>query len=89
MSEEKKKPFNPSFGDGYSNDSFGEGSILIKLSPENLDSLMKNTQAGSSLLVRFNKETKYGNKHYFCDILPPLDKKNYKPKAKTAGSDLD
>ncbi len=87
MSEGKK--FSPSFGHGYGTVlKTGRKAIRVTLTKENLDTLMKNVQIGSTLLLTFNKETKFGNDHYFCDILPPMteNQKNFK---KQASSDLD
>lgn len=77
-----KKAFNPKFGNGFTNEKFGEGSILVRIDADALDSLMKNVQVGSSLLLRKNKVTSKGNTHYFTEILPP-----YTPKK--GNSDLD
>ena len=88
--EQKKTAYkkNPSFGQGFSDERFGEGSIKITITEENLDSLVKNVQVGSTLLVRFNRETKFGNKHYFCDILPPYNGEKKSTRKATSG-DLD
>ncbi len=80
----EKKPFNPSIGHGFENKKFGEDSILINIEAEGFDALMKNAQVGSSLLLRFNKVTIKGNKHYFVELLPPIEKKNYTKEAPKA-----
>lgn len=69
---EKKTKFNPKIGNGFSNDKFGEGSILINVDAEGLDTVMKNLQVGSAILLKYNKVTTKGNKHYFAEILPPM-----------------
>lgn len=85
---ETKKPFNPNLGSSFSNDAFGEGSILINITAENFDVLMKNVQVGSSILLKKNKVTSKGNTHYFTEILPPYQKKTKTAPTATA-SDLD
>lgn len=80
MSVEKKKgAFLPKIGHGFENAKFGENSILVNVDAAGYDAVMKNLQVGSSILLKFNKVTAKGNKHYFAEILPP-----YTPKAKTA-----
>lgn len=71
MSKIKSK-FNPSAGGAFGNDSFGEGSVMLRIEPENFKVIMENLQVGSSILFRFNKVTQKGNKHYFVEILPPM-----------------
>lgn len=94
MSQEAKKPgknFNPSLGGAFTNDAFGEGSVLLNLTPENFDILMKNVQVGSAILLKYNKVTSKGNKHYWAEILPPMDRtvrSKTGPKAIPTG-DLD
>lgn len=86
MSEQKKTKFNPKVGNGFGNDKFGEGSILVNIDAEGLDVVMKNLQVGSSILLKYNKVTTKGNKHYFAEILPPYSKNK---TAKTVTNDLD
>ena len=69
------KKFNPSLGGAFSNDAFGEGSVLLNITPENFDTLMKSVQVGSAILLKYNKVTTKGNKHYFVEVLPPMDRK--------------
>ncbi len=64
--------FNPSLGGAFGNTAFGEGSVLLNITAENLDTLMKNLQVGSSILFRYNKVTTKGNAHFFAEILPPM-----------------
>ena len=85
MKTEKK--YNPSFGQGFTDERF-KGAIVVTVTPEDLDSLVKNVQVGSKLLIRYNKDTKYGNKHYFTEILPPF-KGEKKAAKKAEASDLD
>lgn len=89
MSEKKeyKKPFNPSIGSGFQNDAFGEGSVKVDITAEGLDALMKNLQVGSAILLKYNRVTAKGNKHYFAEILPPYKKPEVKP-AKVDTSEL-
>lgn len=75
------KKFNPKIGNGFSNDAFGEGSILVNVDAEGLDAVMKNLQVGSAILLKYNKVTTKGNKHYFAEILPP-----WKGAAKAGGA---
>ena len=84
----KESKFNPSLGGAFSNDKFGEGSVLLRITEENLDTLMKNVRVGSSILFRFNKVTSKGNKHYFADILPPWEPEEREVSGKPA-SELD
>jgi hypothetical protein len=89
MADDKKK-YNPRFGHGYSKDlKSGKKAIMVTLSKENLDALMKNVQIGSTLMLTYNKVTQYGNDHYFCDILPPQTEEQKKFAKKAATSDLD
>lgn len=83
------KKFNPSLGHAFSNNKFGDGSVLLRITAENLDTIMKNLQVGSTILFKYNKVTTKGDKHYFSEILPPLDP-NYsgKAKAKTAAKQV-
>jgi hypothetical protein len=69
------KKWNPKFGSGFTNDAFGEGAILVQIDAEAFDSLMKNVQVGSALLLRKNKVTTKGNTHYWTEILPPMPAK--------------
>jgi hypothetical protein len=86
------RKFNPTVGHGFENDKFGKGAIIVKIDAEGLKVLTENVQIGSSLLLKFNKTTTYGNKHYFCEVLPPYTGK-VGGKLKTSGSqetsDLD
>ena len=86
----EKKPSNPGLGGAFSNTKFGEGSVLLQVTAENYDVLMKNLQVGSGILFRFNKVTTKGNNHYFAEILPPMSAVE-KPvaKSKAVTSDLD
>ena len=68
------KAFNPSVGHGFTNDKFGKDSILVNITAEGLKVLTENAQIGASILLKYNKVTTQGNKHYFCEILPPMDK---------------
>ncbi len=72
MSEEKKR-YNPSIGGGFTNAKFGEDSILVNIDAAGLDTIMKNVQVGGAILLRYNKVTSKGNKHYFAEILPPFE----------------
>lgn len=94
MTQERKdgKRFNPSLGGAFSNDAFGEGSVLLNITAENLDTLVKNVQVGSAILLKYNKVTQKGNKHYFVEILPPMNRVPPAAKGKTkavATSELD
>lgn len=90
MSTEKTKgKFNPKLGNGFSNDKFGEGSIIVNIEKEGLDVAMKNLQVGSSILLKYNKVTTKGNKHYFAEILPPFDGNKKATGTKTPANDLD
>lgn len=89
-----KVKFNPKIGHGFGNDAFGKGSVLVKIDAEGLDSIMKNLQVGSSILLKYNKVTTNGNNHYFAEILPPLypTRRSTGSSAKgkgSASSDLD
>jgi hypothetical protein len=89
MAKEKGK-FNPNLGGAFSNPAFGDDAILLNITTENLDVLMKNVQVGSAILFRFNKVTSKGNKHYFVEILPPMKPRENKPAARAnSNSDLD
>lgn len=88
MPTEAKTKFNPKIGAGFSNDRFGKGSILVKVDQEGLDNIMKNLQVGSSILLRFNRKTVKDNDHYFCEILPPLNKQEATPVRKTTKTTL-
>lgn len=81
--------FNPSIGHGFGNDAFGEGSILVRIDADGLDSVMKNLQVGSSILLKYNRVTSKGNKHYFTEILPPFNGTKTSGKGKTTASELD
>lgn len=82
-----KTKFNPSIGGAFENNKFGEGSIKVDITAEGLDTVMKNLQVGSAILLRFNKVTTKGNKHYFTEILPPMEPR---PVTQTGtGGDLD
>lgn len=88
--ERIKGKFNPKVGNGFSNDAFGEGSILVNIDAEGLDTIMKNLQVGSSILLKYNKVTSKGNKHYFAEILPPMVPRTAGiTKAKVTTSELD
>lgn len=90
--ERVKGKFNPKIGNGFENTKFGEGSILVNVDQEGFDAVMKNLQVGSSLLLKFNKVTAKGNKHYFAEILPPLENNKTvakRPEGLKSGSDLD
>ena len=89
--KEPNKPgvkFNPSLGGAFENSAFGEGSVLLNVTEENLNTLMQNIRVGSSILFRFNKVTQKGNKHYFVEILPPMQPKtaNAASKGKSTSS---
>lgn len=84
-----KSKFNPKIGNGFSNDAFGEGSILVNIDAEGLDTVMKNLQVGSSILLKYNRVTSKGNKHYFIEILPPFNGTKTSGKSKTTASELD
>lgn len=92
MTVEVKKPgtkFNPKIGNGFENAAFGEGSILVHIEAEGLDTVMKNLQVGSAILLKYNKVTAKGNKHYFAEILPPMaPRATGTTKAKVATGDL-
>jgi hypothetical protein len=90
MPQEAKtqKKFNPSLGGAFSNDAFGEGSVLLNITPENFDTLMKSVQVGSAILLKYNKVTTKGNKHYFAEVLPPMDRKPTVVRKATTTSDL-
>ena len=86
----KEKKFNPNFGQGFTDERFGEGAIKVKVTEENFDSIMKNVQVGSTLLLKPNKVTSYGNTHYFTEIVPPYKgETKAKPARKAANTDLD
>lgn len=91
MSVEKKKgAFLPKIGNGFVNEKFGPESILVNVNADGYDAIMKNLQVGSSILLKYNKVTEKGNKHYFCEILPPWKGATSKiPTGKTTGGDLD
>jgi hypothetical protein len=77
--------FNPSLGGAFENSSFGEGSVLLQVTEENLNTIMENIRVGSAILFRFNKVTQKGNKHYFAEILPPMSPKGGAGVGKIAG----
>lgn len=85
----KESKYNPKIGNGFENSAFGEGSILVNVDAAGLDAVMKNLQVGSSILLKFNKVTTKGNKHYFAEILPPYEKKVTKQVATATASSLD
>lgn len=87
--EKKKGAFNPNLGGAFENNAFGKDSILLNITTENYDVIMKNLQVGSSILFRFNKVTTKGNKHYFTEILPPYQKKTGVTVSKSDASQLD
>jgi hypothetical protein len=87
--EKKKGAFNPKLGNGFENAAFGEGSILVNIDAEGLDVAMKNLQVGSSILLKYNKVTSKGNKHYFAEILPPYKRPTPTTTKKAATNDLD
>lgn len=94
MTKERiKGAFLPKIGNGFENSAFGEGSILVNVDAAGLDAVMKNLQVGSSILLKFNKVTTKGNKHYFAEILPPYDSSKKTKTAATpsisSGGDLD
>ncbi len=92
MSKQPTKPgvkFNPKIGNGFSNDKFGEGSIKVDIDAEGLDVAMKNLQVGSAILLKFNKVTSKGNKHYFAEILPPMQPQTASVAREKAASELD
>lgn len=74
MPEKFKGKLNPKIGSGFGNDAFGEGSIIVNVDAEGLDVVMKNLQVGSSILLKYNKVTTKGNKHYWAEILPPYNR---------------
>lgn len=80
--------YNPKLGSGFSNDKFGEGSILVSIDADGLNAAMNNLQVGSTILLRYNKVTTKGNKHYFAEILPPMGAKSTTVKT-GATSELD
>lgn len=65
------KPFNPSVGHGFGDDRFGKDSVLVRIDADGLKAVTENLQIGSTILLRYNKVTTQGNKHYFVEILPP------------------
>lgn len=85
--------FNPRVGHGFENKKFGEGSILVNIDAEGLKALTENAQIGASILLKYNRVTTQGNKHYFCEILPPMNKQQNTAtlgsKNLTGVSDLD
>lgn len=81
--------FNPSVGHGFTNDKFGKDAILVKIDVEGLKAVSENLQVGSTLLLKFNKVTSQGNKHYFCEILPPYTPPKTTDKTPVATGDLD
>ncbi len=90
MSEVKKKTFNPNLGGAFTNDKFGEGSIILNITEENYDVIQKNLRVGSAILLKYNKVTTKGNKHYFSEILPPMSRDNTTgQRVKAAAGDLD
>lgn len=68
---EKKSKFNVKVGNGFSNDAFGEGSIKVDLTAEGIKAFVENAQVGGAILVKYNRETVKGNKHYFIELLEP------------------
>lgn len=78
----KKNNFNPKIGHGFTNNKFGEDSVLVNIDAEGLAAITQNLRVGSTILLKYNKVTTKGNKHYFVEILPPMNT----PKAV---SDLD
>lgn len=83
----KKKAFNPKVGHGFSNDKFGEGSVLVNIDAEGLAAITQNLRVGSTILLKYNKVTTKGNKHYFCEILPPMEDNRSAGKATTTELD--
>lgn len=85
--------FNPTVGQGFSNDKFGKGSIKIDLDADGIKAFVENAQVGGSLLIKFHKDTSSGNKFYFAELLPPWTGNNSKKvvsdKATGTGSELD
>lgn len=88
MDQSNDNKFNPNLGGAFTNDKFGKDCILLHITPENFDVVMKNLQVGSAILLRFNKMTSKGNKHYFTEILPPLAGVKGKLKPASSSSDL-
>lgn len=88
MPQVAKNKFNPKIGNGFVNEKFGPESILVNIDAAGLDAVMKNLQVGSSILLKYNKVTAKGNKHYFAEILPPMAPR-VQGQTKTKGSDLD
>lgn len=89
-----KKKYNPNLGGAFTNSKFannGEDGILLNITEENYDVIMKNLRVGSTIALRYNKVTQKGNKHYFTEILPPFDKNAVKTNTAkvSAGSALD
>lgn len=80
------KKFNPSMGHAFSNDAFGEGSVKLELTADNIKTFSENAQVGGSVLFRFNKVTTNGNNHYFAEILPVNEKKFVKQAQNAAKS---
>lgn len=81
-----KNKFNPKVGSGFSNDAFGEGSILVSLDTEGIKSFVENAQVGGAILLKYNKVTTKGNKHYFVELLPPYEKKTAPVKTAKTGN---
>ena len=88
MKETKGNGFNPKIGNGFSNDKFGEGSILVQLTTEGINSFVDNARDGSAILIKFNKVTSKGNKHYFVELLParPINYSSDKKDSKSSKS---
>lgn len=61
---------NASLGHAFENE---KGNISIKITPEGLASFVQNASVGGFVVLKFNKLTVKGNKHYFADILPPME----------------
>lgn len=74
---ENGKKYNAKIGHGFSNDKFGEGSVLVKIDAEGLKSITENLEVGGSILLKFNKKTINGTNHFFAEILPPFKGKSY------------
>lgn len=92
MTNENKKKYNPTIGGAFTHDSFGEGSIKIDITADGLAAITQNLQVGGAILLKYNKVTAKGNKHYFTEILPPYDRERATEKTvskKAVNSDLD
>ncbi len=90
VAKKKDGKFNPSLKGVFSNKAFkgrdDSDGILIKMTPENYQTLMDNLRVGSALVIKYNAKTPFGSS-YFADILPPTTENNQ--KVAKASSDLD